>query len=205
MKRLILVVLIAITLFAGWILTAPYLATCLIVEKPLAKADAIIVLSGSAAYKERTAKAAELYKQAVSQRIFITNDGEQAGWSQSEQRNPQFHELEIRELIANGVPPKAITLLPGVVAGTDHEAKEMLSEIEARPIGSLLIVTSPHHSRRALRTFEKILAGRDVEIGIEHAPINDRTPRPTTWWLGLRGWQTVGGEYVKTIGYWFLY
>lgn len=205
MKRWILALLAAAVLFGAWIIAAPYLATRLIVERPLEKADAILVLSGSAAYKERTRKAAELYKQGVSQRIFITNDGEQAGWSKTEQRNPRFYELEIRELIANGVIPEAITVLPGEVAGTDHEAKEMAVELDARPLGSLLIVTSPHHTRRALRTFEKLLAGRGVEIGIVHSPLDDRTPKPETWWLGPRGWQTVGVEYITSIVYWVLY
>lgn len=205
MRRWILALLAASMLFAAWILAAPYLAACLILEKPFERADAIIVLSGSAAYKERTRKAAELYRQGLSQRIFITNDGEQAGWSKADQRNPRFYELEIRELIANGVDPGAISVLPGEVAGTDHEAMQMAAEIDARPIGSLMIVTSPYHTRRALRTFEKILAGRGVEIGIEHAPVNDRTPRPETWWLRVRGWQTVGGEWMKSIVYWVLY
>jgi len=205
MKRLVWAVMIAAILLAVWIPVAPYLATRLIVEKPLQNADAIIILSGSASYKERTAKAAELYKQGVSQRIFITNDGEQAGWSKTEQRNPRCYELEIRELTTNGVLPEAITVLPGEVSGTDQEAKAMATEVDDRPIGSLLIVTSAHHTRRALRTFEEILAGRGVEIGIQYAPVNERTPKPETWWLGLRGWQTVGGEYIKSAAYWVLY
>ena len=205
MKRLILAVLAAAIILIVWLLIAPHLATYLVVERPLLKADAIIVLSGSAAYRERTRKAAELYAQGVSQHIFITNDGEQGGWSKSEQRNPRFYELEIRELTANGVLPEAISVLPGEVSGTDQEAKAMAAEIDARPIGSLLIVTSAYHTRRALRTFEKILGGRSIEIGIEYAPVNERAPKPETWWLGLRGWQTVGGEYIKSAVYWLSY
>lgn len=188
-----------------WIVIAPMLAANLIVEKPLTNADAIIVLSGSAVYKERTRKAAELYKQGVSPRIFITNDGERAGWSQTEKTNPPFVELEQRELIANGVLPDAITVLPGEVSGTDQEAKALAMEIDARPIKSLLIVTSAYHTRRALWTFDKFLAGRGIEIGIEHTTIDELSPKPEIWWLGLRGWQNVGGEYVKSAVYWAFY
>lgn len=205
MKRGIKFLLSGAVFFAIWILLAPSFAAYLIVEKPLTQADAIIVLSGSAAYKERTQRAAELYKKGVFPRIFISNDGERAGWSRSERRNLPFVELELRELIAGGVPPDAITVLPGEVTGTEWEATALAAEIDARPIKSLVIVTSAYHTRRALWTFEKILAGKGVEVGVEHAPLGVDSPRPDWWWLSIRGWKTVGGEYVKSAAYWAYY
>ncbi len=205
MKRGIMIGLAVAIVIALWLIIAPYLAIGLIVEKQLPTADAIIVLSGSAAYKERTLKAAELYKQGVAQRIFITDDGERGGWSRDERRNMPFVELGRRELVANGVAPESITTLPGQVAGTDQEAKALADEIALRPIGSIVIVTSAYHTRRALRTFEQIAGDRDVKIGIVYAPLGEGSPEPATWWLGLFGWQTVGGEYVKLAVYWVFY
>ena len=106
-----------------WVVCAPLLATCLIVEKPLEKADAILVLGGSATYIERTQKAAELYKQGIAPRVFLTDDGERAGWSKTEQRNPPYFELARRSLTSQGVPEEAIEILPGEVTGTDWEAR----------------------------------------------------------------------------------
>jgi uncharacterized SAM-binding protein YcdF (DUF218 family) len=205
MGRRLKILIVLIVGMGGWVLIAPSLATCLIVERPLDHADAIILLSGSAVYKERAKKAAELYKEGVAPRIFITDDGGRTGWLDSEQKNLPFVELEQRDLIARGVSPEAITVLPGVVSGTDDEAKAILAEIDVRPIGSLLIVTSAYHSRRALRTFDKILAGKGVTIGLMHAPNGERTPDPGFWWLSPRGWQTVAGEYVKSVVYWVFY
>lgn len=204
-KRGVKIVLIAIIIVAAWIIAAPYLATYLIVEKPLANADAIIVLSGSAVYQERTRKAAELYKQGIAPLIFVTNDAARAGWSEADHANPPFVDLERRELIANGVPPDAIKLLDGEVLGTNQEANVLAAEIDARPLRSVLIVTSAYHSRRALWIFNKTLAGKGVDVGIEHAPTGDRTPTPGTWWLKPRGWPMVAGEYVKFVGYWMFY
>jgi len=186
----------------GWVVLAPALANYLIVEKPLEHADTIIVLSGSAVYKERTRKAAELYKQGLAPRIFITDDGERSGWSNVENTNPPFVELEQRELISNGVSADAITVLPGVVSGTDQEAKALAAELAARPLDSVMIVTSAYHSRRALRTFERMFAGKAVTLGIEPAAPGENTPPPAYWWLKPRGWQTVAGEYVKSAVYW---
>ena len=205
MKRRLIIVAVFVVILAGWILIAPLLAKRLIVERPLERADAIVVLSGSAVYKERTKKAAELYKQGVASRIFITNDGERAGWLNTEKRNPPFVELEQRELIVNGVLPDSITVLPGEVTGTEWEAKALANEIDERPLASVVIVTSPYHARRALTTFERSLAGKGVEVGIEHTPLTERTPKPETWWLSVSGWQTIGGEYVKSAAYWMFY
>lgn len=188
-----------------WVYLSPFLATHLIVDRPMLNADVIIVLSGSAVYKERTRKAAQLYKQGVSTRILITNDGERAGWSRGEQRNPFYVELEQRELIANGVMPDAITLLPGEVTGTEWEARALATEIDARPLESILIVTSPYHTRRSLKTFKRVLAGKQVEIGIVHTPLDEHSPMPDYWWLSRKGWSSVGSEYVKSAVYWAYY
>src|SRR5690348_11226360 len=98
-----------------WVLAAPLLASHLVVERPLDHADAIIVLSGSAAYKERTHMAAELYRQGTARVIFVTDDGERSGWSSTGQRHPSYLELEQRELISGGVSPDDIRVLPGQV------------------------------------------------------------------------------------------
>jgi uncharacterized SAM-binding protein YcdF (DUF218 family) len=199
------ILVVAMILAVVWVVVAPLLATYLIVEKPIEHADAIIVLSGSAAYKERTRKAAELYKAGASPKIFVTNDGARSGWSRDEQRNIPYVELEQRELIGNGVLPDAITVLPATVTGTDSEARALASEIDARPVKSLLVVTSAYHTRRALWTFDRLLAPKGVIVGIEHPPTGDASPEPAFWWLYTRGWPMVAAEYVKAIVYWAFY
>ena len=192
-------------LIAAWAFIAPWLAARLIVERPLERADAIIVLSGSYVYKERTRKAADLYKRGIAPLIFITNDGERGGWLKNEQTNVAYVELEQRELAAAGVPAEAVIVLTEIVAGTDEEAKVLAKNLDTYSIRSVVVVTSAYHSRRSLWTFDRILAGTGVAIGIEHAGMTDRTPNPNYWWLQLRGWQFVAGEYVKSAVYYAYY
>jgi uncharacterized SAM-binding protein YcdF (DUF218 family) len=194
-------------LFLLWIFLAPFLATGLIVEKPLEKTDAILVLGGSHTYLERTQKAAELYKKGTAAKIYLTDDGEQSGWSPGEQRNPWFVELAQKSLIANGVPAESIEILSPKVSGTIDEARLLAEKAGSANLKSILIVTSAYHTRRALATFERTFAENNLstEIGISAAAPGIQTPASRFWWLSVFGWQIVAGEYVKSLGYWVYY
>ena len=194
-------------LFLVWIWAAPFLATNLIVEKPLEHADAIFVLGGGSTYLERTQKAAELYKNGRAAKIFLTNDGGQGGWNQTLQRNPFFVEQAQWELVKQGVPQEAIEILPSIVESTHDEAILLEKTRAERNLKSVLLVTSGYHTRRTLRTFEKVLRVGDVafEIGIASPPTGLETPAPTRWWLSARGWSFVAGEYLKIVYYWLFY
>jgi uncharacterized SAM-binding protein YcdF (DUF218 family) len=194
-------------LFLLWLLLAPLLAKCLIVEQPLEKADAILVLAGSHTYLERTQKAAELFKKGVAPRVFLTDDGEQAGWSKTERRNPPFVELARNSLIANGVPTENIEILEPPVSGTIYEARVLSEKARTANLKSVLIVTSAYHTRRAFSTFQRVFSknNQPVQLGIASPPAGGQTPPPDRWWLSRFGWQMVAGEYVKSVGYWMYY
>jgi len=43
--------------------------------------------------------------------------------------------------------------------------------------------------------------GNGITIGLEAVPPGWQAPRPSLWWLHVKGWQMVPGEYVKMIYY----
>ena len=97
--------LVAIALIIGvWVLVAWVAARFLIVNTPLHNADAIVVMSGSAVYRERTQRAAEYYRQGLAPRILLTNDNQRGEWSSAEQRNPFFYERARNNLLLLQVP-----------------------------------------------------------------------------------------------------
>lgn len=207
MSRSFKIALVFLALFIGWFFLAPFLAERLIVEKPLERADAILILGGSATFKERTQKAAELYQKGISGRILLTDDGGQAGWSRAEQRNPKFVELAQKSLIEQGVSPTAIEILEPTVAGTIDEARAFAEKAKTENLKSVVLVTSAYHTRRALWTFTRVSAAENsaAEIGIESARAGIQTPLPSRWWLSGAGWNLVAGEYVKSAYYWLCY
>ncbi len=206
-KKILLIAAGFFILLVIWGLLAWILANNLVVEKPLATADAILVLGGAADYIERTQKAAEIFKEGTAPRIFLTNDGLQGGWSQKEQRNPYFVELARDELIRQGVPEEAIEILPGLVNGTNDEANLLVEVSAQKKLKSLLLVTSAYHSGRTLWTFERVLSRHHsaVTLGVKSPPNNQPALSPFYWWLSSVGWQAVGQEYVKLIYYWLFY
>jgi uncharacterized SAM-binding protein YcdF (DUF218 family) len=180
-------------------------AGALIVKADLASADALVVLSGSSSYLERTQKAAELYRQGRAPLVLLTNDHTRGGWSNVLQTNPYFVDRASEELTKQGVPAERIRIVPGVAASTHSEAVIVKDYAAAHGMRSVLIVTSAYHSRRALRTFRQSFAGAGVAIGLEPAAIGSQTPAAPTWWLRPSGWRDVAGEYVKLIYYWLRY
>jgi uncharacterized SAM-binding protein YcdF (DUF218 family) len=204
MSRKWKITVVLFVLFGIWVLLAPFFANLLIIEKPLEKADVIMVLSGASVFKERTHKAARIYKTGVARKILLTDDGELAGWSQKEERNPPFVYLAQQELIAQGVAAEDIEVLTPKVSGTIYEAEVLSEKLKSEKWRTVLIVTSAYHTKRSLWTFEKTL-GNGYKIGIVSPPTGEDTPPPQIWWLSEKGWNYVAGEYVKSLGYWIYY
>lgn len=195
-RALFLGMTLAIAWFFAWLM-----ARGLIVHSEPNRADALIVLSGSSNYLERTRWAAELFRQRRAPMIVVTNDDLRGGWSNGEQRNPFFIEREVTELRAAGVPSDSIVALTPPVSSTYEEATVLREYAVSHNLRSVVIVTSAYHSRRALRTFKRVFEGNDIKIGIDPAASGQDSPSPLTWWLHARGWREVAGEYVKLFYY----
>lgn len=197
-RALGIVVLAFMTLaVAAWVA-----ARGLIVRAELSSADALVVLSGSSTYLERTDWAARLYREGRAPRIILTNDNVQGGWSVAEQRNPLFIELAAEELRRKGVPAEKIETIRENASGTYEEAGRLREYAINHHLRSILIVTSSYHSRRALWTLRRVFVGTGIEIGLDAPDTGVQTPTPATWWWYRSGWQIVPGEYVKIFYYW---
>jgi uncharacterized SAM-binding protein YcdF (DUF218 family) len=187
-------------LILAWVVVAAVAARALVVNEPLASADAIVVFSGSSAYVERTRKAAQLYREGRAPLVLLTNDQTRGGWSSVLQRNPYFVERATDELIKAGVPAERIRIVPGIAETTHDEALIIKDYAVSERLRSVLVVTSSYHSRRALGTLRRSFAGTNVALGMEPSGTSS-----VFWWLRPEGWRTVGVEFVKLVYYWFRY
>jgi uncharacterized SAM-binding protein YcdF (DUF218 family) len=200
-RRRRIVIRILFTCILIWPFAAWLGARLLIIQAPLEKADAIVLLGGSANYKERAREAAKLLLEGRAQRILITNDNMRGPWSSIEQRNPYYYERCREELRTAGVPDTDIEVLIQPVTSTREEAELVRQYAEEHRLRSILVVTSPYHSRRALWIFSQVFREAGIQVGLISASPGAESPRPAIWWLSLRGWNLVPTEYVKMIYY----
>lgn len=207
MSRSFKIIVVFVLLVSAWILFARFLATALIIEKPLEKADVILILGGSSVYQERTQKAAIVYHQSIAPTIVLTDDEGRAGWSRKDKINPFFVDLAKQSLIAQGIAPESIEIIKPRGSGTIYEAQILRDKAREKNWKRILIVTSAYHTRRSLWTFERVFAEENLsaEFGIVAAPTGQQTPQPFLWWLSPFGWEVVAGEYVKSFYYWVYY
>ena len=205
-KRRRLVLLIALlSAVVLWPIIAWAGAHLLIVRSELASADAIVVMSGSATYRERADWAARLYREGRAPIVILTNDSLKSGWDKKEERNPYFYELAARELQQLGVPESKIQVVSDIALGTYEESVGVRDYASAHQLKRLLVVTSAYHTRRTLWSLRHACEGSGIEIGIDSPPPGWQTPAPSRWWWRRWGWKVVAGEYVKLIYYWMRY
>lgn len=140
----------------------------LVCENPLARADAIVVLSGGMPY--RAEEAADVYRRAYAPEVWVT--GEEGS--------------DRQVLIHNGVPAGAVRILPGGVVNTEQEVREITREMRDSGKSAVIIVTSPQHTRR-VRTLWRGLAYPN-ERAIVHA--TPQYPFDRDHW-----WRNTGDAY----------
>ncbi|HZG51148.1 MAG TPA: ElyC/SanA/YdcF family protein, partial [Pyrinomonadaceae bacterium] len=105
------------------------------------------------------------------------------------------------ELRRAGVPEAQIEALPEPVAGTYDEAVRLRAYATAAGVGSMVVVTSAYHSRRAAWTMRRVFRESGVRVGVAPVAAGAQTPTAFTWWLSARGWRSVAPEHPKLVYY----
>jgi len=182
---------------AAWVFCAWFGARALVTEAELPHADALVVLSGSSDYVERTRRVAQLFGEGRAPKIILTNDGLPSGWSEALGRNPLFVERAEEELQRAGVSREHIIVIRQPVSSTHTEVLQLRAHATANGLRSILVVTSAYHSRRALWTLRRSFRATGIDVGLTPVALERQAISPFTWWLSSRGWRAVAGEYVK--------
>jgi len=140
------------------------------VADPLAKADAIVAISGDAGARAETA--ITLWKQGYAP-VLIFSGGS------SDPDSVASAELMKRTAVAAGVPVNAIEV-EGASATTEENAERVADLMKTRGLGSAILVTSPYHQRRAAMLFEREFAR--AALTFTNHPADDPDWDPNLWW-----------------------
>lgn len=166
----------------------------LVVEDPLGRADAIAVLLGS---PDRTLEGIQLYRAGYSKVLILTKGEPPRGHEEFREAGvslPEPHELNVQAAIALGIPKEAIALLPDRALSTQEEIAQIERFMRLRSLTSVIVVTSPWHTRRARLILSETLNGR-VTYAMRASrfdPFNWRD-----WWRSRQQAWYVVSEYEK--------
>jgi len=170
----------------------------LVVEDPLDKAQAIVVLSGR--IPMRAKEAARLYKAAYAPQVWLTRANEPAA-SLQEMHIAYLGEdfFNSRVLMHEGVPANAIRALEPPIDNTADEVRAIAAELEQEKGAAVIIVTSKAHTRR-VRTLWRELAGGKGRAIVRAAPTDPFAPEH--WWRATGDALDVMREVLGLLNAW---
>ncbi len=172
----------------------------LIKEHSPEKSDLLVCLAGGNI--ERGLATADAFKDGLAPQIFIAREELPDGYSLLKERGvsyPEGVDLLIRLFKSLGIPESAILTSDTRVRSTMDEARLVRKEAEERGLTSLIILTSPIHSRRAWLTYKEVF--KDTNIRILMLPSKYSQFSPKDWWKKRKYIREVIIEYEKLIYY----
>jgi len=184
--------------FHGPILTQ--LGRYLVVQHPPAKSDLIVCLAGGDV--ERGLASADLFERGLAPRIFIAREPIPEGLETLKQKGIAYPEsIDLVTMIFRnlGVPESAVIRSDQPVESTFEEAERVGALIQDKKYRSLILVTSPTHSRRAWLTFRKAIPDKDFRITVAPTPYSKF--RAEDWWKNRKYVREVIIEYQKLVYY----
>ena len=154
-------------------------------EQPF-HADAVLVLGGDYS-GNRMLKGAQLVKDGWAPIVIMSGAGPQYGFYESQ--------LAVEYAVKKGYDRNTMVSFTYAAVSTADEAVFDIQELRKRKIRSYILVTSPSHSARATRTFQKVAPDLAVRSVISPEPHwnNGR------WWTNREGRKIWFFATVKTL------
>lgn len=185
--------LIFLLILFGLYLLHPFflqkMADFLVVQDPLQKVDLILVLGGDSS-GERVEEGVKLYKQGWANYLLMS--GGPLAWKLTYARWMK------KQALASGIPERAI-LLQDQSRSTIEDARFCLPMVLKHKFKSVLLVTSPYHTRRAARVFKKVFAKNGIRVLVK--PAEKSEFNPNRWWVRHEDTGRVVWEYVSLVLY----
>lgn len=159
---------------------------------PPVRSDAIVVLSGDF---QRVFHGAQLYRMGMAPQVIITAPRREAGYRRLDEigvPSPRQEQLSRDALVKLGVPDGAIRTVGNELPSTAAEAAVIRDAVA--PGSTLLIVTSPYHTRRAGLVFAERFPASAIRMQTDPGE-----PLPRRWWTDQESARNVLMEFAKTL------
>jgi uncharacterized SAM-binding protein YcdF (DUF218 family) len=172
----------------------------LIVEHPPQKSDLIVGLAGGNV--DRGLAVADAYGKGLAPRIFVAREDPPDGYALLKERGVNYPEsVDLMRIILEGlgIPRSAFLTSDRQAKSTFEEANLVKDVVMKSGYSSIIVITTPYHSRRAWLTFRKVFEENDVRLLMLPSPYSDFNP--ADWWKKRRYLREVIIEYQKLIYY----
>jgi uncharacterized SAM-binding protein YcdF (DUF218 family) len=191
-------VLVPLLLFSIYLLRGA--GSWLVVQDPLDKADAIVVLGGT--FYERPLEAVELINEGWAPALVLMR--EIADWGEVElmRRGVAYTrpiDLQVDTLRRLGVAPGRIHVLEPSNS-TAEEASRVLELAVAQRYSRVIVVTSKQHTRRARLVMGRRLGPAGIDVRVRYSRY-DRTDT-ARWWRQRSSLRFTLFEMQRLLGYW---
>lgn len=183
--------LLALTLVLSHRLWLQMIGELLIVRDELERAEALVTMAGD---RDRIDYAATLFHQGYAP-WFVISDM----WTGYSHPVNHYAAMARAQAIGRGVPDAAIVEAAGVPDSTYSELLNLRALVRERGWRSLLVVTSPTHTRRVSLMLGEVFAGSGVRLSVQ--PVAESWYDPAGWWLTPRGREETAREYMKLAVY----
>jgi uncharacterized SAM-binding protein YcdF (DUF218 family) len=170
----------------------------LVREDPLAKADEIVVLSGT--MPARAEEAGRIFQMGYAPRVWVSTP-DSAREELAAMGIPFSGEEDYSRavLIHEGVPAADVNIFPQPIVNTENEIEEISAQMRRDGKTSAIVVTSPQHTRRVRLLWSK-LAGRNLRLIVREAP---QDPFDADhWWRNTRDTFSVVRELLGILNAW---
>ncbi len=172
---------------AGW---------ALVVDDPVEPADIVVIaadVSGGGVLE-----AADLVHRRIATRVAVFADPPDAVDREFLRRGIPYEdaaERSVRQLRSLGVT--AIEQIPKAVPGTEAESQALSDWCGQRRFRSIVVVSTPDHSRRLRRVLRRALKGYETEVTVR--PARYSVFDPDRWWTTRDGIRTEIIELEKLL------
>jgi hypothetical protein len=168
------------------------LGRSLVVDEPVEHVDVILVPSWAGA--AAAIDAADLVHAGISDRVAVLLSPERPADRELIRRGIDTVDLpELLRLL--GVAK--VELIPDRAAGTEAEVQVLLSWSDERQFRSIVVISSPDHSRRLYRMLQRSLSGRTTRLVIRSARYSSFDP--DEWWKTRGGARSAIVELQKLL------
>jgi uncharacterized SAM-binding protein YcdF (DUF218 family) len=196
--RIAIALAIVVILMIAGAIVARGAAHWLVRPDPLAHADVIVTLSGGLPF--RAEGTADVYRQGYAPLVWVSRPaGPQDDLAQLGVHYIGEEEYNREAIVARGVPEPAVQILPEAIEDTEQEIEEISRIMRRDGKRTVIIVTSPEHTRRVRALWSK-LAGSDLTLIVRGA---DEDPIDLDhWWRNTRDVFSVVREYLGLVNIW---